>query len=57
MIFMTGWTVLRLVEDNIWLVQKNYNRCFIKRLWIWFQGLKETFVKEKVLNLPKDAYG
>ena len=50
MIFMTSWTVLRLDGDDLGLVQYNYNRWLIKRLWMWFHGLKETFVKEKKSN-------
>ena len=28
--------ILRLDEDDVWLVQYNYNQWFIKRLSIWF---------------------
>ena len=46
MIFKTRLIVLRLDNDNLWLVQCNCNRWFIKRLWIWFHGLSEFFVKQ-----------
>ena len=41
------WTVLRLNRDDLWLVQWNNNRLFIKGLWIWVHGLSETLVNDK----------
>ena len=57
---MSGWTVFRLDKDDLWVVQLNYDRWFIKRLWFWFHGLLETFVKGKshktFTEMPMDSH-